>query len=73
MAGALAERVFADKITGVGFAEIAVLERRPFGLADAAQYPLFTPDLIEAMRDLLTPEQQAEVAMAVTVTAHKPA
>lgn len=73
MAGALAERVFADKITSVGFAGITVLERRPFGLADASQYPLFTPDLIEAMKGLLTAQQQAEVAVAVTVVAHKPA
>lgn len=73
MAGALAERVFADKITSVGFTDLDVWERRPFGLADAAQYPLFTPDLVEAMERLLTPEQRAEVAVAVTVTAHKPA
>lgn len=73
MAGALAERVFVDKITGVGFTDVAILQRCPFGLEDAARYPLFTPDLVTLMGELLSPAQQAEVAMSVIVTAHKPA
>ncbi len=72
MSGALAERVFADKMTNVGFADVKVVERHPFGLADAARYPLFTPELIELMRRLLPNRQHAEVAVAVTMTAHKP-
>ncbi len=72
MAGALAERVFVEKIAGVGFSGIETLDRRPFGLEDAARYPLFTPDLVELMRELLSPQQQAEVAVAVTVSARKP-
>lgn len=50
-----------------------MLERHPFQLDDATRYPLFTQDLIDLMRDLLTPEQQAEVATAITVVATKPA
>ena len=73
MAGALAERVFVDKLGRVGFHRIEVLERRSFSLDDAARYPLFTPELIGLMRSLLTRERQAEVARAVTVAAHKPA
>jgi arsenite methyltransferase len=72
VSGALAERVFAHKLTKVGFTGLVVHERRPFGLEDAARYPLFTPDLIELMRTLLLPERQAEVAVAVTATARKP-
>ena len=72
MSGALAERVFARKIAKVGFVDLAVAARQPFGLADAARYPLFTPDLIDLMRRLLPAEQHAEVAVAVTVTARKP-
>lgn len=72
MAGALAERVFADKMAGVGFADVAVRDRAPFGLADAARYPLFTPDLVEVMRELLSEQQQAEVAVAVIATARRP-
>jgi arsenite methyltransferase len=73
VSGALAERVFVDKMTGVGFGDVRVLERRAFGLGDAARYPLFTPDLIELMRRLLRPERHDEVAVAVAMSARKPA
>lgn len=72
MAGALAERVFADKMTNVGFVELTVVGRQPFTLEDAARYPLFTEDLVDLMRRLLAPPQQAQVAVAVTVAARKP-
>lgn len=72
MAGALAERVFAEKMQKVGFTDVEVHNRQAIGLADLARYPLFTEDLLELMHDLLSPEQQAEVATAVIVTARKP-
>ena len=72
MSGALAERVFAHKLEKVGFADLAVVERRSFGLEDAARYPLFTPELISLMEQLLGPDQRSEVAVAVTLTARKP-
>jgi hypothetical protein len=56
----------------VGFEAVTVLDRRAFGLQDAERYPLFTRDLIDLMRVLLTPEQRAQVAVAVTVSARKP-
>jgi hypothetical protein len=49
------------------------VERHPFRLEDASRYPLFTADLIELMRKMLTSERQAEVATAITITAVKPA
>ncbi len=72
MSGALAERVFADKVEKVGFTDLAIIERRPFGIDDVARIPLFTPDLIELMRDLLPVEQHDQVAVSVTLTARKP-
>lgn len=72
MAGALTERVFVDKMTKVGFTEVAVLERRRFGLEDAARYPLFTSELVQLMAEVLSVEQQSEVAVSVTVSARKP-
>jgi hypothetical protein len=72
VSGALAERVFVKKLKNVGFVDIEVVERHPFGLSDAVHYPLFTPDLIDLMTSLLTPERQAEVATTVTVRAVKP-
>jgi arsenite methyltransferase len=72
VAGALAERVFAHKLERVGFTDLEVIDRRPFGLQDAARYPLFTPELIELMHDLLPPDRRDEVAVAVTLTARRP-
>ena len=72
MSGALAERVFATKLENVGFTDLAVVDRRAFGLDDAARYPLFTPDLIELMGELIPADRQDEVAIAVTLTARKP-
>ncbi len=72
MSGALAERVFVEKIGKVGFIDLHVHERRAFGIEDVANIPLFTPDLIELMYELIPVQQQDEVATAVTLTAYKP-
>lgn len=72
MSGALAERVFAQKVIRVGFDDLQFLERSPFGLDQAAQFPLFTPDLIELMRKLIPAVRQDAIAVSVTVTARKP-
>jgi arsenite methyltransferase len=72
VSGALAERVFAHKIRKIGFTDLTIRERRRFGIDDLERYPLFTPDLIALMRDLLPPEQQDEVATSITVTARRP-
>lgn len=73
MSGALAERVFATKLENVGFIELTVVDRQPFRLADAVAYPLFTPELIDLMHRLLDDEVKEQVAVAVTLTARKPA
>ena len=72
ISGALAERVFVRKLQNVGFEEVWMGERTPFGLAEAALYPLFTPENIEQLRELLPAEQHSNVATAVLVKARKP-
>jgi arsenite methyltransferase len=72
VSGALAERVFVDKIERLGFERLEVPERRPFGIDDVGRYPLFTPDLLATMRRLIPGDQQSEVATAVTITAIRP-
>lgn len=47
-------------------------ERFPFGLDRTAGYPLFTPDLVALMRELIPPEQHDSVATSVIITAVKP-
>ena len=72
MSGALAERVFAEKLERAGFKDVSVGGHRSFGIEDAARYPLFTPELIEVMRRTISPERQDHVATGVIVKARKP-
>jgi arsenite methyltransferase len=72
VSGALAERVFAEKLERAGFADVWVGGHRPFGIADAALFPLFTADVIEVMRRTIPVERHDHVATAVIVKATKP-
>jgi hypothetical protein len=72
VSGALAERVFAEKLERAGFEDVWVGGHRSFGIEDAARYPLFTPELIEVMRRTISPERQEHVAAGVIVKARRP-
>jgi arsenite methyltransferase len=72
VAGALTERDFVDKLERAGFEGISVVERQALSVDDVALYPLFTPDVLELMRTLISPERQRELAVAVVVTARLP-
>jgi hypothetical protein len=69
VSGALAERVFVSKMEKVGFTDIEVVERVPFGIDEAARYPLFGDDLIELMRELIPESRNHRIATSVTITA----
>jgi hypothetical protein len=72
VSGALAERVFAEKLERAGFANVWVGGHRPFGIEDAALMPLFTPEVIEVMRRTISADQQDHVATAVIIEASRP-
>lgn len=72
MSGAMAERVFARKLEKAGFEGVWIGERIPFGIDQAALYPLFTPEIIELMRRLIPAERQGSVAVSVIAKARKP-
>ena len=72
MSGALAERVFAEKLERAGFANVWVGGHRPFGIDDAALMPLFSPEVIEVMRRTISADQKDRVATAVIIKASKP-
>ncbi|HEX6331904.1 MAG TPA: hypothetical protein VF129_11560 [Actinomycetota bacterium] len=69
----MAERVFARKLEKVGFTEIWIGEKRPFGIEQAAVFPLFTDEVVQLMRELIPPERQDAVAFSVIAKARKPA
>lgn len=73
IAGAVSERVLAGKLERAGLRGVQMGERRPFGLDDVACYPLFTPEVVELLRRLLTEPARQQVAEAVLVQAVKPA
>lgn len=71
MAGALAERDFADKLRRAGFADIEVLEREPVGIEELALYPLFSHDLIDLMRRLIPARRHGDLASSVVLAARR--
>lgn len=73
MSGALAERAFALKIQKMGFEDVWLGEHIPHGVEQAALYPLFTPELIDLMREVIPPDRQDSVAVSVIAKARKPA
>jgi TusA-related sulfurtransferase len=68
----MAERALLRALGRVGLVDVEVRERHPFGVADCARFPLFTPDLLEVMRATIPPERQPAIATVVTVTARLP-
>lgn len=69
MAGALTERDFVTKLERAGFTSIEILERSPMGVDDCALYPLFTPDVLDLMRNLISSQQQRTIGTAIVVRA----
>jgi arsenite methyltransferase len=67
----LAERVFAAKLRRVGFADVWIGEKVPYGIDQAALYPLFSSELVQLMRRLISRERQDRVAISVIVKARK--
>lgn len=72
VSGAMSERVFRRKLANTGFEGIWIGDRMPFGLAEAALYPLFTPELIDELRRQLPPKRHDDVATSVRISAHRP-
>lgn len=53
----------------VGFTRVQVVERVPFGIDEAALYPLFDDDLIDLMKRLIPESSHHRIATSITVTA----
>ena len=68
----MAERVFARKLEKVGFTDVWIGEKQPFGIEQAAIFPLFTDEVVELMRNLIPAEQRDSVAISVIAKARKP-
>ncbi|MGH8926368.1 MAG: hypothetical protein ACRDWA_17345 [Acidimicrobiia bacterium] len=68
----MAERAFATKLKKAGFVDLWIGGHRPFGIDDAALYPLFSEEVIALMRETIPADHQDHVAVGVIVKARKP-
>jgi hypothetical protein len=68
----MAERAFATKLEKAGFVDLWIGGHRPFGIDDAALYPLFSTEVIALMRETIDPDHQGHVATGVIVKARRP-
>ncbi|HKX74187.1 MAG TPA: hypothetical protein VJR05_02255 [Acidimicrobiia bacterium] len=68
----MAERDFAKKLEKAGFTDTWIGGHRPFGIDDAALYPLFSDEVIDLMRRTIPPDHHDHVATGVIVKARKP-
>lgn len=73
IAGAVSERVLANKLARVGLDDVEFSGHTAFGVDDVAIYPLFTEDVLDLMRRLIPEDVQERIAVAVRVRATKPA
>lgn len=60
-----------SKLKKIGFVDVQRVEEWPVGIDDCAQYPVFTPELLDLMRRHTPQERRARVARSVTFTARK--
>lgn len=58
------------KFSNVGFTDVRVVERSPFGLDDLRRYPLFAPDFLEFMRRVMPPERHRELVFSIAIAAN---
>lgn len=72
LAGALSEGVLTRKLGNVGFTDVTLSEHIDFSLDDVLLYPLFTDDVVDLMRRLLSPAAQEKVAVSLVARAVKP-
>jgi hypothetical protein len=50
---------------------VEVLERTPLSIDDCALYPLFTDELLSAMRRLISPERLDRIAVSAVIRARR--
>jgi hypothetical protein len=66
------EPVLLKKFFNVGFEEIQVVGRTPFGLEDLSRYPLFAPDFLDFLRRVVPTGRHNELVYSIAIVARKP-
>lgn len=73
LSGALSEIALYKGLRRAGFREVSIESLGPFGLAEAALYPLFGAELLTLLRDRVPPARHDRIAMRVLARGRKPA
>lgn len=60
------------KFHNVGFEDIRVVERMPFGLHDLRRYPLFAPEFVDFLERAIPERRHRELVSSIVVTGRKP-
>jgi len=60
------------KFFNVGFEDVAVLDRMPFGLEDLRRYPLFAPEFIDFLGRVMPAHRHREMVFSIAVVGRKP-
>ena len=60
------------KLLNVGFVDVEIVDRTPFGLAALARYPLFPAEFIEFVRAVVPDDRHGALVSSVVLTARKP-
>jgi hypothetical protein len=61
--------VLERKLVNVGFDRVVLRDRRPFGLATLARYPIFAPKFLDFVERAVPPDRHDALVYAVDVTA----
>jgi hypothetical protein len=64
--------VLIKKFFNVGFEEITVIEREPFGLDEISRYPLFASDFLEFLRRVVPEHRHQGLVFSIAVIGRKP-
>jgi SAM-dependent methyltransferase len=72
ISGALSERVFTKMLDNAGLVAVEMSHWVPFGIDDVALYPLFTPETLDLMRELIPKDRHDSVAVGLIVRAERP-
>ena len=57
------------KLANVGFDRVVLRDRRPFGLAALARYPIFASEFLDFVKRVVPPDRHDALVYAVDVTA----
>lgn len=73
LSGALSEIALYKGVRRAGFREVSIEPLGHFGLEECALYPLFGPELLALLHEVVPAERQGRIATSVLVRARKPA